>query len=109
MPKPGFKSVTVSEKIFDKIYKQYENEQDDYKEKGVFSFSGYVTQLLVEQKDSKDFKFIKELLVICNSLLIGMHDAMLGGEKETAKNNLLCMKMLMHQIVKDMKDGESNE
>jgi hypothetical protein len=106
MPKPGYKSLTIPEKIFNKIYKQYEKEQDDYKEKGVFSFSGYVTQLLIEQKENQDFKFIKELLVVCNSLLIGMSDTMLGGDRETAKNNLLGMKMLMFQMVKEMRDDE---
>lgn len=103
MPPDGFKTVTISEEIFDKIYKKYEKEADTYKEKGIFSFSGYITQLLLEHKHQDDFNDLKELLVINNSLLIGMFDVMMGGDKDTAANNLMHLKMTMFEFVKDFK------
>ena len=103
MPPNGFKTVTISEEIFDKIYKQYEIDTEDFKEKGIFSFSGYVTQILFEHKEQAHFDDIKELLVINNSLLIGMFDVMMGGDKDTAQSNLLQLKMSMIEFLKDFK------
>ncbi|MGI9229923.1 MAG: hypothetical protein ACR2P9_08705 [Gammaproteobacteria bacterium] len=108
MPKDGFKSVTISEEIYDKIYKQYEIDCDIYKEKGIFSFSGYVTQVLFDHKEQNNWNDIKELLIINNSLLIGMFDVMMGGDKDTAQNNLMHLKMTMFEFVKDFKGRVNN-
>ena len=53
MPKEGFKSITVSENVYDKFHEVYEKSKDDLTMKGVNSFSGYVTYMLEEmmQKD----------------------------------------------------------
>ena len=53
MPKTGFKSITVSEIVYDKFMQVYENSKSDLVMKGVNSFSGYVTYMLEEmmQKD----------------------------------------------------------
>ena len=53
MPKAGFKSITVSETVYDKFHEVYQNSKDDLTMKGVNSFSGYVTYMLEEmmQKD----------------------------------------------------------
>lgn len=107
MPPDGFKTVTISEEIYDKFYKQYENDKDYYQEKGVFSFAGYITQILFESKKTDNFKDLSELLIINNSLLIGMFDTMLGGDKETAQKNLLTMKMTMFEFVKNFKEKKS--
>ena len=53
MPKPGFKSITVSEQVYDKFYDVFEKNKTDLTMKGINSFSGYVTYMLEEmmQKD----------------------------------------------------------
>ena len=53
MPKVGFKSITVSETVYDKFHDIYQKSKDDLTMKGVNSFSGYVTYMLEEmmQKD----------------------------------------------------------
>ena len=53
MPKAGFKSITVSETVYDKFQEVYQKSKDDLAMKGVNSFSGYVTYMLEEmmQKD----------------------------------------------------------
>ena len=53
MPKAGFKSITVSERVYDKFQDVYQKSKDDLAMKGVNSFSGYVTYMLEEmmQKD----------------------------------------------------------
>ena len=53
MPKAGFKSITVSETVYDRFQEVYQNSRDSLARKGVNSFSGYVTYMLEEmmQKD----------------------------------------------------------
>lgn len=106
MPKKGFRTVTISEEIYDKIYKLYEYDMEHYKEKGIFSFSGYVTQIIFESKQTDNFNDLKELLIINNSLLIGMFDNMLGANKETSQHNLLNMKMVMFEFIKSFKEDK---
>lgn len=48
MPKAGFKSITVSENVYDKFFNVYEKSKEDLAMKGVNSFSGYVTYMLEE-------------------------------------------------------------
>ena len=53
MPKPGFKSITISEAVYDKFNQAYQKNKDELTMKGVNSFAGYVTYLLedVMKKD----------------------------------------------------------
>jgi len=53
MPKAGFKSITVSEGVYDRFHEVYQSSKDDLAMKGINSFSGYVTYMLEEmmQKD----------------------------------------------------------
>ena len=53
MPKAGFKSITVSETVYNKFNEIYQNNKSDLTMKGVNSFAGYVTYMLEEmmQKD----------------------------------------------------------
>ena len=48
MPKAGFKSITVSETVYDKFHDVYQKSKDDLTMKGVNSFAGYVTYMLEE-------------------------------------------------------------
>ena len=48
MPKPGFKSITVSENIYKKFFNVYEKRKNDLELKGITSFSGYLTSMMEE-------------------------------------------------------------
>ena len=54
MPKPGYKTITISEKVYNKFLEFSKKNQVP----GVNSFSGYVTYLL-ESKMAKDKTFAK--------------------------------------------------
>ena len=54
MPKPGYKTITISEKVYNKFLEFSKKNQVA----GVNSFSGYVTYLL-EDKMAKDKTFAK--------------------------------------------------
>ncbi|EPA04554.1 hypothetical protein [Candidatus Nitrosarchaeum limnium] len=58
MPKAGFKSITVSETVYDKFQDVYQKNKDSLAMKGVNSFSGYVTYML-EEMMQKDKTFCK--------------------------------------------------
>lgn len=48
MPKPGFKSITVSEQVYDRFHKTFEQNKEKLSTKGVNSMAGYVTYMLEE-------------------------------------------------------------
>jgi len=58
MPKEGFKSITVSETVYDKFYDIYQKNKQELVMKGVNSFAGYITYML-EQTMQKDKTFAK--------------------------------------------------
>ena len=58
MPKPGLKSITISESVYDKFHDVYEKNKDKLTMKGVNSFAGYITYML-EDKMQKDKTFAK--------------------------------------------------
>ncbi|MFM8659521.1 MAG: hypothetical protein ACKOCQ_06270 [Candidatus Nitrosotenuis sp.] len=58
MPKAGFKSITVSEEVYDKFFDVFEKNKPELTMKGINSFSGYVTYML-EQTMHKDKTFAK--------------------------------------------------
>ncbi len=58
MPKPGFKSITVSQNIYDKFFYIYEKKKNDLELKGITSFSGYLTSIM-EEMMSKHETFAK--------------------------------------------------
>ena len=63
MPKEGFKSITVSEIVYDKFFDVYQKNKQDLVMKGVNSFSGYVTYMLEEmmQKDKTFAKYAPKI------------------------------------------------
>ena len=63
MPKPGFKSITVSESVYEKFFDVYEKNRDKMTMRGVNSFSGYVTYMLEEmmQKDKTFARYAPKL------------------------------------------------
>ncbi len=63
MPKPGFKSLTLSEAVYDKFNQTYQKNKGELTLKGVNSFSGYVTYLLedVMKKDKTFARYAPKL------------------------------------------------
>ncbi len=63
MPKDGFKSITVSEIVYNKFYDVYQKNKQELTMKGVNSFAGYVTYMLEEtmQKDKTFAKYAPKL------------------------------------------------
>ena len=51
MPKAGFKSVTFSETIYEKLHVDYEKKKSQLQMKGINSFSGYVTSILIKEME----------------------------------------------------------
>jgi hypothetical protein len=48
MPKPGYKSITVSEYVYKKFFQVYEKNKKGLELKGISSFSGYLTSMMEE-------------------------------------------------------------
>ena len=63
MPKPGFKSITISEAVYDKFNQTYQKNRDELTMNGVNSFAGYVTYLLedVMKKDKTFARYAPKL------------------------------------------------
>jgi hypothetical protein len=48
LPKPGYKSITVSENVYKTFFKVYEKNKKVLEIKGIRSFSGYLTSMMEE-------------------------------------------------------------
>jgi hypothetical protein len=46
MPKPGYRSITVSEHVYKKFFKVYDKNKRGLELKGIRSFSGYLTSMM---------------------------------------------------------------
>ena len=66
MPKPGFKSITISETVYEKFHDVYEKNKDKLTMKGVNSFAGYITYMLEDtmQKDKTFAKYAPKLELV---------------------------------------------
>ena len=58
MPKAGFKSITISEEVYDKFFDVYQKNKPELIMKGVNSFAGYITYTL-EDMMLKDKTFAR--------------------------------------------------
>ena len=58
MPKPGFKSITVSDHVYKRFLHVYEKSKKSLELKGITSFSGYITSTM-EQVMAKHEAFSK--------------------------------------------------
>jgi hypothetical protein len=48
LPKPGYKSITVSEHVYKHFFRVYEKNKKGLEIKGIRSFSGYLTSMMEE-------------------------------------------------------------
>ncbi len=96
MPKEGFKSITVSETVYDKFHDVYQKNKNELVMKGVNSFSGYITYM-IEDRMQSDMTFAKyapmleEISVLNDRILI--KDNMKKRVAEVALQNgkLFCL------------------
>ena len=58
MPKPGFKTITVKEHIFNKYYEIYKKAKKEHKVRESISFSGFITSMMQETM-AKHEAFVK--------------------------------------------------
>ena len=68
MPKPGYKSITVSENIYNKFFGVYERSKRELELKGITSFSGYLTSMMEEMMNryevfAKQAPFIEKVSI----------------------------------------------
>ena len=63
MPKAGFKSITVSEAVYNKFHDVYKKNRDDLAMKGINSFAGYITFMMEDlmQKDETFARYAPKL------------------------------------------------
>ena len=75
MPKPGYKSITVSENVYKKFFEVYEQNRKRLELKGISSLSGYVTNRMEEMmiKDevfAKHSPFIEKIAIDQNRVIL---------------------------------------
>jgi hypothetical protein len=75
MPKPGYKSITVSDNVYKKFFEVYEKNKKGLELKGISSFSGYLTSRMEEMmiKDevfAKHLPFIEKIAVDQNRVIL---------------------------------------
>ena len=75
MPKPDFKSITVSENIYKKFFNIYEKRKNDLQLKGITSFSGYLTSMMEEmmlkhEAFAKQAPFMEKISIDSNRVII---------------------------------------
>lgn len=46
MPKAGFKSITISGSVYDKVFEIYQSKKEDLKMAGINSFAGFVVNYM---------------------------------------------------------------
>ena len=63
MPKAGFKSITVSEDVYNKFHDVYKKNKEDLAMKGINSFAGYITFMMEDlmQKDETFARYAPKL------------------------------------------------
>lgn len=63
MPKAGFKSITVSEEVYNRFHDIYKKNRQDLAMKGINSFAGYITFMMEDlmQKDETFARYAPKL------------------------------------------------
>ena len=51
MPPEGYKTITIRESLYNKLYEKYETEKDFWAERGIPSFSAYVSYRLATMNE----------------------------------------------------------
>jgi len=75
LPKPGFKSITVSENVYGRFFNAYAKNKKELEFKGITSFSGYLTSMMGEimkkyEANGLHAPFMEKILIDHNSIII---------------------------------------
>ena len=75
MPKSGFKSITVSEHVYNRFFETYEKNKKGLELKGITSFSGYLTSMMEEtmtkyEAFTRHAPFMEEIDVEQNRIIV---------------------------------------
>jgi hypothetical protein len=71
MPKAGFKSITVSENVYNKFFDVYIRSKKELELKGITSFSGYLTSMMEEMiVFAKHAPFIEKIAIDQNRVIV---------------------------------------
>ena len=75
MPKPGFKSITVSENVYERFFNAFLKNKKELEFKGITSFSGYLTSMIEEimkkyEANGLHAPFMEKILTDHNSIII---------------------------------------
>ena len=75
MPKPGFKSITVSENVYGRFFNAFLKNKKELEFKGITSFSGYLTSMMEEimkkyEANGLHAPFMEKILINHNSIII---------------------------------------
>ena len=75
MPKPGFKSITVSENVYGRFFNAFLKNKKELEFKGITSFSGYLTSMIEEimkkyEANGLHAPFMEKILIYHNSIII---------------------------------------
>ena len=75
MPKPGFKSITVSENVYGRFFNAFLKNKKELEFKGITSFSGYLTSMMEEimkkyEANGLHAPFMEKILTDHNSIII---------------------------------------
>jgi hypothetical protein len=91
MPKSGFKSYALKEKLYDFWQNEFENKKDELRNQGITSFSAFITSILN--------KSLEQTPPLQNESMMKM---------VYLKNNLLAIQDNLHNRVVDLsiKDGK---
>ena len=75
MPKPGFKSYAIKEKLYDLLKEKFEDDKIELKKVGVNSFSAFLTNMInkkitdeVQLKDN--IKIIEKIRIVSNTIIL---------------------------------------
>ena len=75
MPKPGFKSITVSENVYGRFFNAFLKNKKELEFKGITSFSGYLTSMIEEimkkyEANGLHAPFMEKILIDHSSIII---------------------------------------
>ena len=96
MPKPGFKSITVSENVYRKFFDAYAKNKKELEFKGITSFSGYLTSMMEEimkryEANGLHAPFMEKILIDHNSVIIKDNKRNRIAEITLRDNELQCL------------------
>lgn len=93
MPKKGFKSYILRDKMYDKLFNFYKENEIKYRTNGITSFSGFITLLMsesLEETRNNSNRIFEKIYFKDNKLVLKDNLQNRTIELEIKKNRLYC-------------------